>query len=54
MPIHFGRFIETQNSPGVLIVPHNAEVARIIEELILIWVASDAEEYVNSIRTLPL
>jgi hypothetical protein len=29
-------------------------VLRVIEELILIWVASEAEEYVNSIRTLPV
>ncbi len=54
MPIYFGRFIETHRSPGVLIVSQNAEVSRIIEDLILIWVASEAEEYVNSIRTLPL
>ena len=54
MPTHFGEFIATQTSPGVLIVSQSSEVLRTIEELILIWVASDAEEYVNSIRTLPL
>jgi len=54
MPLHFGRFIETEISPGVFIVSQRAGIPGIIEELILIWVASEAEEYTNSIRTLPL
>ena len=54
VPLHFGRFIQTQSSRGVLVVSQRAEVLRIIEDLILIWVASDAQEYINSIRTLPL
>ncbi len=54
MPLHFGRFIETDVSPGVFIVSQRAGVPEIIEELILIWVASEPEEYTNSIRTLPL
>jgi predicted nuclease of predicted toxin-antitoxin system len=54
LPIHFGKFIQVHSSPGVLIVSQKAEVLRIIEDLILIWFASDAEEYMNSIRTLPL
>jgi predicted nuclease of predicted toxin-antitoxin system len=54
MPRHFGRFIETDVSPGVFIVSQRAGVPEIIEELILIWVASETEEYTNSIRTLPL
>jgi hypothetical protein len=54
VPFHFGRFIQTHNSPGVFVVSQKAELLRIIEDLILIWFASDAEEYINSIRTLPL
>jgi predicted nuclease of predicted toxin-antitoxin system len=54
MPAHFGKFIESQASPGVLIISQNTEILRAIEELILIWMASEAEDYVNSIRTLPL
>ena len=54
MPIHFGKFIETQISPGVFLVSQDAEIRKVIEDLILIWAASEAEEYVNSIRTLPL
>ena len=54
LPLHFGRFIETDVSPGVFIVSQRAGVPEIIEDLILIWVASETEEYTNSIRTLPL
>ncbi|HEY0546801.1 MAG TPA: DUF5615 family PIN-like protein [Pyrinomonadaceae bacterium] len=54
MPAHFGRFIENHESPGLLIISQNAELLVIIEELILIWSASEAEEYVNSIRALPI
>jgi len=54
MPIHFGMFIETEPSPGVFVVQQDTEIVRIIEDLILIWAASEAEEYNNSIRTLPL
>jgi predicted nuclease of predicted toxin-antitoxin system len=54
MPTYFGRLIETQNSAGVLIISQNCEIARAIEELILVWEVSDAEEYLNLIRTIPL
>ncbi len=54
MPAHFGRFIEAQPSPGLFIVSQRADLLLVIEELVLIWMASEAEEYVNSLRTLPL
>jgi predicted nuclease of predicted toxin-antitoxin system len=50
MPIHFYRFIESQNSPGLILLPQELEIAKAIEELLLIWSASSAEEYVNQIR----
>ena len=54
MPLHFGKFIEAHTCPGVLIIAQDTEVHRAIEELILVWMASETEEYINSIRTLPL
>lgn len=54
MPTHFGRLIETQDSAGVLIISQNCDVATAIEELISVWEASEAEEYINLIRTIPL
>ena len=54
MPLYFAAFIETRSSPGVFVVSQKANVLRVIEDLILIWAASETDEYVNSIRTLPL
>ena len=48
MPAHFGEFIKTNNSPGVLLIPRKMTIRRAIEGLILVWVASDAED--TSIR----
>ena len=52
MPAHFGEFIKSNSSPGVLIMPQKRKIKRAIEGLILLWMASEAEEYVNSIRNL--
>ena len=54
MPKHFALFIENNRCAGVLIVSKKLEVSRAIEELILIWAASESEEYYNSIRQLPI
>jgi hypothetical protein len=54
MPRHFGEFIHSRTSPGLFVIPQHAELLTIIEELILIWTASEAEEYINSVRALPL
>ncbi len=52
MPAAFGEFIKTNNSQGVLIIPQKRTTRRAIDSLMLVWMASDAEEYVNSIRNL--
>ena len=52
MPVHFGKFIQTQNCPGVFIIPQKIRIRRAIDELILFWAASDAEEHINTIRNL--
>lgn len=44
MPRHFGEFIKSRTSPGLFIIPQQAELLPVIEELILIWSASDADE----------
>ncbi len=54
IPYHFAEFIASQTSPGVLIVPQKLPVADVVEDLILIWAASEAEEWINRIRYLPL
>lgn len=54
MPAAFARFIANHQSPGVLIVPLKLEWIAAIEELLMVWVASEAEEWVNVISVLPL
>ena len=54
MPGHFGQFIPRQASPGVILIPQSLPVSTAIEELLIVWLASEAEEWVNQIRFLPL
>ena len=54
IPRHFGDFISNQKSPGVVIVAQKVDVGVAIEELLLIWSASEAEEWLNLIVDLPL
>jgi hypothetical protein len=54
MPHHFAAFIATQTSAGVIIVPKSLSIRQAVEDLILIWAASEADEWVNQINSLPL
>lgn len=54
IPHYFAKFIMSQASPGVLMVPQKLQVANVVEDLILIWTASEAEEWINRIHYLPL
>jgi len=54
MPSHFAEFISTNTSPGVVIASQRLGIAVVVEELLLIWSASDADEWVNRITHLPL
>jgi len=54
MPGHFAEFITASRSPGLLIVSQHQELSCVIEEVILIWAASESEEWVDRITTIPL
>lgn len=54
MPFHFGQFILTHSSPGLIIVSRKMSIAQVAQDLYLIWSASEPAEWVDSIRTLPL
>lgn len=54
MPGHFGQFILSQDSTGLLIVSQKLPVSQVAEELLLIWLTSEPEEWINRIRSLPL
>jgi len=54
MPQHFADFIAYTSCPGVLIIPQHLSIAVAVEDLLLIWFLTEAEEWVNRIRYLPL
>lgn len=54
MPQHFAEFISQETSPGLLIVSQRLPISQAAEELLLIWIASEAEEWSNQIISLPL
>lgn len=55
MPAPFGDFLLAYGtSPGVLLVRQSLPVATAIEELVLIWAASDSGEWTNRILKIPL
>ncbi|MBO0723136.1 MAG: DUF5615 family PIN-like protein [Blastocatellia bacterium] len=54
MPHNFAEFISQHESPGVFIIPQHLSISEAIEELLLIWSCSEAEEWINRILYLPL
>lgn len=54
MPRHFFDFITSETSAGLLIIPQSLPVASAAEDLLLIWHTTEAEEWINQIRFLPL
>lgn len=54
MPRQFASFITTHTRAGVLVVPQKIAISQAVEELLLVWNASEAEEWVNRILCLPL
>jgi len=54
MPTHLTRFLDSRSSPGLIIVPQDLDIGLAIEDLLLIWAASDAEEWTDKVEFLPL
>jgi len=54
MPRHFVDFTRLQRSPGLIIVPQHLPLREASDDLILIWTATDAEEWTNRIVFLPI
>ncbi len=53
MPFYFGEFIQQQTSPGVFIIRKRFEMSKVVEAIILVWFASEPEEWSNNISELP-
>ena len=54
MPAHFARYLVTAQSPGVVLLREAIPISAAIEELILIWSASEAEEWIGRLVWIPL
>jgi hypothetical protein len=54
MPAHFARFTESQSSPGLILVSQDVDIGTAIEDLLLIWAASNMEEWRDKIGFVPL
>lgn len=55
MPAHFGRFRDAGNhSTGVFLIPQSLAIGAAIEELLLIWSASAAADWLDRLEWLPL
>jgi hypothetical protein len=54
MPHHFAEFITSGTSAGVLVIPQHLAISAAVEELLVIWGATDAEEWIDRICYLPL
>jgi hypothetical protein len=54
MPVHFSHFLEQQSSPGVIIVSQDLDIGAAIDDLALIWEATDSEEWVGQLGFVPV
>jgi hypothetical protein len=55
MPAHFRTFKNAGRcSPGVFLVPQSLDLATAIDELLIIWLTSEASEWENRLVGLPL
>ena len=55
MPRHFAAFLADGNhSPGVFVVPQGVPTGIVIENILLLWLASESSEWRDQIAWLPL
>jgi hypothetical protein len=54
MPGHFARFRETRFSPGIIIESQELDIGAAIEDLLLIWAATDSEEWLDRLGFVPV
>ena len=54
MPSHFAQYSIGAQSSGVILLREAIPIATAIEELVLIWSASNAEEWIGRLAWIPL
>ncbi|MEZ5357081.1 MAG: hypothetical protein R2762_30945 [Bryobacteraceae bacterium] len=53
-PVCCTRFRQTRSSPGVIIVSQDLDIGADIEDLLLIWAATNAEDWTGRIGFVPV
>jgi hypothetical protein len=54
MPRWFDQCVQERSCAGLILVPDGLPIRDVIEDLLLIWHATEAEEWVNRMEWLPL
>jgi Domain of unknown function (DUF5615) len=54
MPVHFARLLQSCSSPGLILISQDLDIGAAIEDLLVIWRASNAEEWRDRLDYLPL
>jgi hypothetical protein len=54
MPRYFAEFAATQICSGLLVVPQSMSIGTVVDDLLLIHAATEAEEWINRLAFLPL
>lgn len=52
MPDHFAKFVETDTSAGLLIIRQKVSIRRALEELLHVWMESEANDWLNQMRVV--
>ena len=53
MPRAFAEFARSKVSPGLLIISQKTDLLAAIDDLLLVWLISEAEEWSNQIGAIP-
>ncbi len=53
MPQTFGKFIQNKASPGLFLISQKTDLLIAIESVLLAWIASDHEEWINRMVAIP-
>jgi len=53
MPQAFGKFIQSKTSPGLFLISQKTDLLVAIESVLLAWIASEHEEWINQMVTIP-
>ena len=54
MPFHFKKFISANKSAGVIIVPQLLASNIVVDDLLLVWMVTEADEWINRLTYFPI